>query len=420
MTLHDQLRAVLDEEAAIALLKKAVHIESITGNESTFAAMLADEMRKAQFDEVDGACFAPQRLNVWGRRGGGGGGRRLLFVGHTDTVPVDGWHEYWREKSADDDARADPFAAVVRDGCLWGRGAADLKAGICAALTAAHTLNAAQIKLRGDFACAFVGDEEGGLPGCGTSAGIRRYTDDIVAGKIARPDFAVYVEPTRLAVCPAQMGFFIADIRVRGRTAYFGAPELGRDAVRAAHKILSALWVHSESLGAAGKHDLVGESFILVTGIRAGGYVAVPGECALSLIQKVRPGESMDAAVRGTREVIHAAVAGEPGITVDIDYSSARDHACGGTPAAIDSGLPAVRALSAAVTAAMPGRGGVEGAIYWSEIPFLIDKANCPAVYCGPGDIRCCHTSEERVPLDEYLAAAHAFAVFAAEFCGVV
>ena len=51
------------------------------------------------------------------------------------------------------------------------------------------------------------------------------------AGEVAAPDFVVYVEPTRLSVYPAQIGFFIADITITGRSAYFGVPELGKDAL---------------------------------------------------------------------------------------------------------------------------------------------------------------------------------------------
>ena len=46
-------------------------------------------------------------------------------------------------------------------------------------------------------------------------------------------------------------------------------------------------------------------------------------------------------------------------------------------------------------------------------------ELGCPAVYCAPGDIRNCHTLEERVAVDEYLAGIAAFASFIAEYCGL-
>ena len=61
-------------------------------------------------------------------------------------------------------------------------------------------------------------------------------------------------------------------------------------------------------------------------------------------------------------------------------------------------------------------RGLIEGAPYWSEAPFLINRLGVPTVYWAPGDIRNCHTLEERVLVKEYLDGIVAFAAFIAAF----
>jgi len=61
-----------------------------------------------------------------------------------------------------------------------------------------------------------------------------------------------------------------------------------------------------------------------------------------------------------------------------------------------------------------PDRGVIEGAPYWSEAPFLTNALGVPTVYCAPGDIRNCHTLEERVELREYFDGIVAFAAFLA------
>ena len=66
----------------------------------------------------------------------------------------------------------------------------------------------------------------------------------------------------------------------------------------------------------------------------------------------------------------------------------------------------------------MAGRGRIEGAPFWSEAPFFVDRLGIPAVYCAPGDIRNCHTLEEHVELEEYFAGVVGFAGFIARFCG--
>jgi acetylornithine deacetylase len=412
--LASRLREVLDADDAVALLRGAIGRNSITGNEANFVAYLNEQMRARALTAIETSDFLPGRPNIWGERRGNGGGKRLLFIGHTDTVHVDGWAEHWAET-----AHADPFAAPVVDGQIWGRGAGDLKAGICTALAALSLLDKAGIRLAGDVAFAFVGDEESGQPGTGVSAGIKDYVARIEAGAIPKPDFTVYVEPTQLSVYSAQIGFFIADITVTGKSAYFGVPELGKDALKASHAIMSALWNHSDAVAARAEHDLIGRGFLLITGLKGGGFIAVPEECTLSLIRKLLPGESLDTAAAEMEAVIRGAVT-DPDIRIDISYPAGRDHPLGGTAAEIDRHAPEVAMLSKAVADAMQGRGVIEGAPFWSESPFFVNQLGTPAVYCAPGDIRNCHTYEERVDVEEYLAGIVAFASFIAEYCGVI
>lgn len=411
--LTPRLRQALDRDGALALWRGAIGRESITGNEANFVAWLEQQMRTLDLAGLTTAEFLPGRPNIWAERKGAGGGKRLLFIGHTDTVHVDGWREHWAGTE-----REDPFAAPIVDGAVWGRGSGDLKAGICASLAALKLLDRAGIRLAGDVSFAFVGDEESGQPGTGVSAGIKHFVRAIETGEIAKPDFTVYVEPTRLAVYPAQIGFFIADITITGKSAYFGVPELGKDALRAAHAAMTALWQHSDAVAARAEHKLVGRGFLLVTGLAGGGYIAVPERCTLSLIRKLLPGESLDAAAAEIETTVRAAIT-DPEIKVEFSYPAGRDHALGGTAAEIDGNAGEVRMLSSAMAAAMAGRGTIEGAPFWSEQPFFVNRLGIPAVYCAPGDIRNCHTHDEHVEVDEYLAGIVGFAAFMVSYCGI-
>ncbi|MBV9219757.1 MAG: M20/M25/M40 family metallo-hydrolase [Methylobacteriaceae bacterium] len=405
-----RLRGAFDRDGAIALLRRAVGCESVTGNEREIAALLADELRALGASDVEVHDFLPGRGNAWGVRRGTGGGNGVLLIGHTDTVHVRGWRERWAGTE-----RADPFGGAIVDGALWGRGAADLKGGLCAAIEAVRTLDRAGIALAGDVGFGFVGDEESGEPGSGVSAGMKDFARLIGDGRFPKPDFAIYLEPTTLDVYPAQMGFFICDLKITGRSAYFGVPEEGIDALKASHAVLSALWAHSRALAAQGSHPLVGASFLLVTAIAGGGYIAVPGECRLSLIRKLRPGEELDAARSVLEEAVRDTVL-DPGINIEFAYPAGRDHRVGGTPSAVDPGHPAIIALAEAMRALRPDRGRIAGAPYWSEAPFLV-ALGIPTVYCAPGDIRVCHTLEERIEIDEYCDGTVALAAFLADYC---
>src|SRR5580698_10562585 len=87
--------------------------------------------------------------NFWARRGSGG--PVLCFAGHTDVVPT-GPLEEWRTM---------PFEPTVRDGVLYGRGAADMKSGLAAMVTATEQFVGAHPKHRGSIAFLITSDEEG-------------------------------------------------------------------------------------------------------------------------------------------------------------------------------------------------------------------------------------------------------------------
>jgi succinyl-diaminopimelate desuccinylase len=87
--------------------------------------------------------------NFWAKRGSGG--PVFCFAGHTDVVPTGPLDEW----------RTDPFEPVIKDGLLYGRGAADMKSGLAAMLTASEEFIGQYPKHRGTIAFLITSDEEG-------------------------------------------------------------------------------------------------------------------------------------------------------------------------------------------------------------------------------------------------------------------
>ena len=406
------LKRFLDESQATDVLRRAVAATSITGAESKMVEMLKPVMEILRLSPTIEE-FSPGRPNIYGVRNGENSGPQLAFFGHTDVVHAQGWCQHWKGKPQEN-----PFAAVVLDGEMWGRGVADLKAGICSALLAMDLVDRAGFKLKGQVSFVFIGDEESGEANSGRSEGIKAYVAAVKTGRNDKPDFAVYVEPTKLAIYPVQMGFFIADITFTGESAYFGKPELGRDALKAAHSALTAIWAYSEQISKKNEHQLLGRAFALVTELNAGGLIAVPGECKLSLIRKLLPDESLDEATNEFEQVVHSATPTD--ITVVINYPAGRDHERGGSPGGTDISNPSIALLADCIKAVRKEAGKIEGASFWSEMPFLTEQLNCPTVYFAPGDISICHTNFERVPLRDYFDAIVGLAAFIITYCGIV
>ncbi len=157
---------------------------------------------------------AHPRVNVVGTRRGNGPGPVVHLNGHIDVVPAgDGW-------------TVDPFGGVVRDGRVWGRGAADMKAGIAAAVYASEALRRAGIELPGAVEVSGTVDEEsGGFAGVAHLAEI---------GRIARgrTDYVIIPEPLNVdRVCIGHRGAYWFAVNTHGRMAHGSMPFLGQSAI---------------------------------------------------------------------------------------------------------------------------------------------------------------------------------------------
>ena len=407
----DEIAAAVDEEELVGLVLDAVRIPSVTPHETAFAEWAGSRMEEGPWDRVRLVEAEPGRPNVYAEAGRAAG-RSLVLAGHLDTVHADDWVREWEGTD-----RADPFAGNVIDGEIWARGVTDQKAGVCSIIEAVRAVDRAGYQLAGPLTGLLVCDEESGQPGSGLSVGMRAAVSHLFDGPGQAPDFAIYTEPTTGAIYTAQMGFLIADVTLAGKSAYFGTPELGVDALRAGHTLLSELWDRNEALRAGEAHDLLGERFLLVTHVESGGNIAVPGEFRLSLIQKLLPGDDLDPQADALRDMA-AQVGARHGVSADVVFSAPRDHRVGGTPDEVPPDHPGVRSLMESIEHTTGRRARIEGAPYWSEKP-LLRAAGIPGVYFAPGDIATCHTPLERLPIQELISATRTLAHFVASWCGV-
>ena len=131
----------------LELLKDLISRESVTPKDAGCQDVLAERLTRLGFKE-ERLDFADTQ-NIWLRRGDAK--PLFTFLGHTDVVPtgpLDAW-------------LSPPFAATIRDGKLYGRGAADMKGGIAAFMTAVERFIANHPDHQGSIAVMMTSDEEG-------------------------------------------------------------------------------------------------------------------------------------------------------------------------------------------------------------------------------------------------------------------
>ncbi|MEE8109622.1 MAG: M20/M25/M40 family metallo-hydrolase [bacterium] len=211
--------AKVDEKELVSLAMDLVSTPSTTGSEEAAAKLLVDWLNErgipAFYQEVESG-----RGNVVGRLKGSGGGPILMFNGHLDTAlsgdPQDALfagpiRPEWK-----------PSARRVRN-LIYGSGIVNDKGPLCCTLVAAHAIKKSGVKLKGDLlltgVCSEIGrapiDEYQGAPYRGKGIGMRyMLTHGVVA------DYAIVVEPSRLAITWAQAGAVFIKITVRGEPMY--------------------------------------------------------------------------------------------------------------------------------------------------------------------------------------------------------
>jgi succinyl-diaminopimelate desuccinylase len=131
----------------IELTKALIARRSVTPADEGCQQIMTERLAAAGF-RIERLSFGSVE-NFWARRGDAG--PVFCFAGHTDVVPT-GPLEEWH---------SDPFTAQIRDGVLYGRGAADMKSGLAAMLTASGEFVAAHPTHKGSIAFLITSDEEG-------------------------------------------------------------------------------------------------------------------------------------------------------------------------------------------------------------------------------------------------------------------
>ena len=120
---------------------------SLTPNDAGCQQLLGKRLEAAGF-QVESMPFG-EVSNLWARRGDAG--PLLCFAGHTDVVP----------SGPEDEWESDPFEPEIRDGLLFGRGAADMKSGLAAMVIACERFVDRHPDCAGSIACLITSDEEG-------------------------------------------------------------------------------------------------------------------------------------------------------------------------------------------------------------------------------------------------------------------
>jgi succinyl-diaminopimelate desuccinylase len=344
------------------------------------------------------------RINVVARRGGGAPGPCVHFNGHIDVVQTgDGW-------------TMDPFAAVVKDGKVYGRGACDMKGGLAASIIAVEALIDEDGALPGTLEISGTVDEESGGFG-----GVHYLAQ---RGWFSQPrvDHVIIPEPLNVdRVCIGHRGVWWAEIETHGRMAHGSMPFLGDCAVRHMNAFMDRMERDLYPKLAARRTDMpvvpsgARHSTLNINSIHGGqaetsGYPApcVPDSCRMIIDRRLLIEENMDSVKGEVRALLEQLVSEREGFVYQLrDIFEVQ-------PTMADRDGPVARSTAAAIQQVM-GRAAEfvcsPGTYDQKHIDRIGRLRDCIAY--GPGILDLAHQPDEYVLIEDMVNSAKVMALAA-------
>jgi len=271
----------------LALAQQLISRVSVTPADAGCLDIIMERLEPLGFrlERIDtgGVC------NLWARRGKIA--PVLCFAGHTDVVPP-GPPEKWNSP---------PFEPVIRDGYMYGRGAADMKTSLAAFVTAIEQFIAAHPDHKGSIALLLTSDEEG-IASHGTVKVV-----EALAARGDRLDYCIVGEPTSVTVLGdmiknGRRGSLSGTLKVKGQQGHVAYPHLARNPIHELAPALAELTTVRWDEG----NEFFPPTTWQVSNIHAGSGTnnVIPGECEVMFNFRFASVSSAESLKSRTHEIL--------------------------------------------------------------------------------------------------------------------
>jgi acetylornithine deacetylase/succinyl-diaminopimelate desuccinylase family protein len=317
----------------------------------------------------------PEAVSVVATLAGELPGPVIMLHAHTDTVPVAA-HEASRWS-------VDPYAGIIRDGCIYGKGSVDDKAPLAAMMCVMAHASAHRQRLAGTLVLVGAAEEE---------TGGRLGTHWLAENGLLPPcDFIVVGEQTGNRVANAHKGVLRATVRATGRSVHATNPDRGVNAIGVLARAVLALEAYHHRL-VSRTHPTVGVPTCNVGVVHGGSTAnAVPDSAAAYLDRRMIPHENPDDVKRELESVIASVDLRDYGPDAKLsvgDYQVSDWFA-----STVDSKL--AQAFMACVQERLQARPGPIGYLPGSDAKHLVGTACGEIIIFGPGTYEVAHAFDE-------------------------
>ncbi len=391
------LEVLVDEQGAVRFAADLIRIRSVDepGRSSEEGATRAVvELMESWGWRPALSEVAPGRSNITvDVVGGGGPGAILAFEGHLDVV-TEGDVSQWR---------FDPFGGQEVDGRLYGRGSADMKAGVAAMLFGIRAMELAG-PFPGTVRILALVDEEGMMLGAKHA---------VASGALEGVTGVIVCEPEGDEVCPVSKGAIRLRVDFLGQMTHGAMPERGCNPLPALGRFLGELGkIQDELQSSHGIHPYLGPTYVTPTVIEAGTAVqmnTIPATASLYVDIRSVPGVDHDELLARVASASSAAGARD-GVEASVCVIDNRP------PVETSSDDPVVTCLlaaHAAVAGEPPRLGGVPGT---TDGTIFTRDGGVPTVVYGPGGKWIAHQVDEFVEAASIGRYARTYAIAARDY----
>jgi len=381
----------VDRERTLNLHRELVRIPSVSGKEHAISKKISKQL------ESMGVQTEAVGLNVVGRIRGSQGKPTLILNSHMDTVDV-GNREDWH---------VDPFGAEIRDGKIYGRGAADDKGSLAAMIMAIDTILKARVELRGNL--VFIADtwEEGGTEKVKERKGIF----ELIDSKVIQGDAALIGEPTALHIGIGMRSPCMMEVISKGKAAHGSRPHTGSNAIVKMAKLVAAIGELK-----VGHHEFLGSGSANVGIIEGGFYpTVVPDRCRIVLDRRLTMGETPESATEGVLDLIKKVCERDNDLKLE-DFEVKVQFSW--WPTLMSPNEPIVGTLRKAAALVLgaepdliPKKGHNNGG-------YIYHTTRVPVVIFGPGHETAPHSADECIEIEQVIDGVKIYTAAIVDFLG--
>ncbi len=310
----------------------------------------------------------------------------VVFSGHTDVVPVD-----------DQDWSSDPFTLMALDDRLFGRGAADMKGFVAAALSLVPSL--AERRLERPVHLAFSYDEEVGCKG------VPSLLDHMSERLPVLPLGCIVGEPTGMRVANGHKGKAGYRCTITGKASHSALNHLGVNAVEVAAEIVARLRQTNLDFRAHGPFfdGYEPPHCTVTTGVMKGGTALniIPSSCTFEFEFRLMPGQEAERLLYDIQEFTATTLL--PAMKAITEEAAVDWHELMSYPALGSDGEAPIERLACALTdTVLPVKLS-----FGTEAGYFASRG-VPSIVCGPGHMNVAHKPDEYVDLQQ-LGACSSF-----------